>query len=390
LKVALVARDIAPSEALGKHLAPELQKRGHEVVAYLGSGKPLTQTLEEIRQGVRNADVLVSGMSSSKELAEPEITACLTAALQELSKKKIPFGFYGDTYHCYERARENAWFGPVREDADFFFSVNEEEAMAAKSVLTNPNLISIATGNPTWEGYAFPKYTRAEVRAKYGIADEEVLILAPGGGSPAVNTLIWGLLIDALACIDKKSRVMISYHPDDRTQEAVDPKVVAKLIKEGKDVISALADPSAQLNIYGDLKKFSSVPVEFLPNDVKTSDVLPGADIVVEWGSSIAIEAAHQRIPVASVSTEIGRRMFSFSKTEKWEPVELLGVAWEAEADLYSIIGNMFDLLENRHGFLDALRARQSEVYPKLQEKGAAVKKMADVLEQIAQPATAK
>lgn len=358
MKVVLIAQDIAPSLAF-EMLAVELASRGHDAELLIGKGKAFPVTLDEVRKTARNADIVVVGMSSSAKLAEPEVVACEEAILTV-----IPYGFYGDTYHCHERARNGSWFATCRQNAEFFFAINEEEASAAKDVLINPNLVSVATGNPTWENYFFPKYTRQEVRAKYGVADDEVLALAPGGKAPVVNIMIWGLLVDAMAELERKSRIMVAYHPGDRTPYVVDPD-----------------KGNAQLNIYGDLKTFSPVPVEFLPSDVKTSDVLPGADVVIEWGSSIAIEAAHQRIPVISVSTEVGRkRTFSTSKTEKWEAVEL-GISEEAR-DLKDL-KLMLEELTSDGAIRQYLLETQARVYPKPQAKGSAVRKMADTLESI-------
>lgn len=368
MKVALVAQDIAPSLAF-EMLTAELTSRGHEAKLLVGKGKVFPVTLDEVRKVVREADIVVVGMSSSAKLAGPEIAACEEAVSQ---KQKIPLGFYGDTYHCHERARADCWFGPYRRHADFFLAINQSEADSARNVLVKPTLISVATGNPTWEDYFFPKYTRAEVRSKYHIADDEILVLAPGGKSPVVNILLNGLLVEAMTGWDRKSKIFIAYHPGDRTPYAVDPD------KE-----------NSLLNIYSDLKVFSPVPVEFLPNDVKTSDVLPGADIVVEWGSSLAIEAAHQRIPVISVSTEIGRKkVFSTTKSEKLKVRELGVVVW-VSCSSAEIKQAMIDLIllpkiDFLHSVaIDNLCKRQAEVYPKPQAKGSAVKKMADTLESI-------
>lgn len=348
--VVLVARDISPSKAFGEHLKPELEKRGILVKDFLGSGKPLSSTIPDIEKAVSGAGVVVSGMSSSEELAEPEIAACGQALASG-----IPFGFYGDTYHCHERASVGSWFAPFRSDAKFFFGINREEINAANFVFTNPSLVSVATGNPIWENYASPEFTREEVRIKYGVTHDEVLVLAPGIKSPAVNIMIWGLLVDAMALWEQKSRIMIAYHPGDRTPP----------------------------DIYNDLKKFSTVPVKFLPSNVKTSDVLPGADVVVEWSSSIAIEAVHQRIPVISVSTEVGRkRLFSIAKTEKWEPCEL-GVAHEVFANPVELARSIKFLTRVGGNLRNLLLRRQAEIYPKPREKGAAVKKMADILERL-------
>lgn len=352
MKVALIAQDIAPSSAF-EMLAVELMIRGHEPVSLLGKGKVFPATLGEVRKAVRDSDIVVVGMSSSAKFAEPEIEACVSAILQTLSKKKIPFGFYGDTYHCYERARADAWFGPYRRHADFFFAINEEEARVAKNVLVKPTLVSVATGNPIWEDYAFPKYTRAEVRAKYGVSDEELLVLSPFIKSPVINILNCGMLIEALVALQRKFRIIAAFHPGDSTPA----------------------------EIYEGLKD-SSVAVGFLDRNVKVSDVLSGVDIVATWNSSsITIEAAHQRIPVIGISTDLGRRRtFSESNTEKWEPCEL-GISEEVR-DVKELRFMLEELVGDsviRQNLLET----QARVYPKPQAKGSAVKKMADTLESI-------
>jgi hypothetical protein len=180
------------------------------------------------------------------------------------------------------------------------------------------------------------------------------------------NNLIWGLLIEALSGLPK-SKLFLSCHPGDRAQFAVDPD-----------------NGNAPLNIYGDLKTHTTVSVEILLNNLKTSDVLPGADLVVCWNSgSISVEAAHQRIPVIALSTEIGRRRTFFeSNSEKWEPVEL-GVALEVEANPFKLRDKITGLLGNRDHVRFDLQKRQAEVYPKSEQKGSAVRKMADALEKL-------
>src|SRR3989338_1259507 len=104
MKVVLVAEDIAPSSAF-ELLAAELRNRGHAVTDLLGDGKVFPDTFEVVQREVRKASVVVVGMSSSAELAKPEMVAC-----EEATRGGVSFGFYGDTYHCHERARDGAWF----------------------------------------------------------------------------------------------------------------------------------------------------------------------------------------------------------------------------------------------------------------------------------------
>ncbi len=401
MRVCLVGRDMAPSEAF-EMLAAGLSKAGHSgLTLMVGKGKPLAWTLEDIEVAVSNSDVIIVGMSSKRELAEPEIGAC--AAAVAAGK---PFGFYGDTYHCHERAGEGSWFGPFRNEARFFFAVNGEEAEAAKLVF--PNATCVATGNPKWENYAFPRKTREEVRRELGVTDDEIFVLAPGGKSPDVNLPQWEALLEAFASLmteDLKFRVVFSTHPGDRTPEAVDPIVIRKGVERAvqclkamlddkqltsalidaaeqgldKDIAAAFADPNANLGIYGDLLKFSAVPVMMADRNVKTSDLVPGADLIVEWGSSIGIEAAHQRLPIVSLATMVGRRrMASTSKTVKWELCEL-GVSVEVDSadGAHSLAEAIGDLLEDS----SAQKERQAQVYPVPAERGTSIRKMVEALE---------
>src|SRR5262245_60521345 len=148
MKVCLVARDIAPSNAFEK-LKQALIAAGHAVNALLGMGKPPTFGKSDIEAAMKESDIVVVGMSSSKELAEPEIAACTFAWAAGK-----PFGFYGDTFHCHERAGEGCWFAPFAEGVSFFFAINEGEADSARKLFVNAQCV--ATGNPMWESYGTP------------------------------------------------------------------------------------------------------------------------------------------------------------------------------------------------------------------------------------------
>lgn len=376
--VVLVARDIAPSlafEQLALALKDSLKDSGIEVKAFLGKGKPLTTTVEEIRDAVRDAKFVLSGMSSSKDLAEPEIAACRGAITMG-----VPFGFYGDTYHCHERAADGAWFAPFREQANVFFAIDETEAENAKRVFTAANCI--ATGNPTWEDFAFPKYTREQARAMLGAEDNDLVVLSPGGKSPMINAQVWGAIKDGLASFGMPTNflIILAPHPGDRTLSAVDPAVVLKLVKEqNMSAQDALTHASARLNIYNDLINFSSVRVKMLPEGMKTSDAIPGADLVVEWGSTICIEAAHQRKPIMTITTDMGReRLFSLSRVRETEPT-VLGVSYDVDTDPYSISEDVENLLFSRTGLSPLLDA-QMKAYPIPSARGEAIRKMASAI----------
>lgn len=382
MKAVLVAQDVSPSGAFDA-LLPVLTGRGVETQVFVGRGKAFPHQIEMIREAARNADVVLSGLSSSAALAEPEIAAC-----EEAVSARIPFGFYGDTYRSYERAREGAWFAQFGETASFFFAINQKEADAARSVFRNAECI--ATGNPLWEGFAFPKLSRAEARNILGIAENDFLVFSPGGKSPIVNILTWGTMLGALdnfaARSDKNVLVILSHHPGDRTPFAIDPQVV-----EASHLANSIAifDPKAKLNIYGDLVQFSPVPARFMEKDahgnpLNASDVLPGADLVilgVDGSFSIGIEAAHLRIPVVGVGTEIGlNRLFSVSKSKQWEPC-VLGVSRYSDGGIEELADEIHFLIEE--GSAENLRHRQAEVYPTPPSKGTATRLMADALVEV-------
>lgn len=369
MKVCMVARDAAPSRAFVR-FKTELERRGHEVCGFLGDGKPLSVSLDEIGNKVEDMDIAVIGMSSSEELAEPELAALAAAHTCDVS-----FGFYLDTANCHNRE----WFGEYRNQARFFFAVNEREQK--KVAAAYPEALVVATGNPLREDAFFPKFTHNQVREKLGVTKEETLVLAPGGKSPVVNILVWGALLEALARVPNRMiRVALTCHPGDRTPFAIDPAVVQDVYGEGIE--------KAQLNLYGDLVKFapkSAIPMKVgfvLKSVISTDDMVPGADLIVEFASTIGINAAAQRKPVVSIDTAIGmQRLFSASKTPNTESVEL-GLAASCRAGNSEGMVNCIANLLVPNGFAP-YRAKQEEECPTPAKQGEAVKLMADELERL-------
>ena len=362
-KVLLVARDIAPSRAF-ELLATELTNRGHDPILLIGKGKPMAATTEDIQAAVQMSDVVVVGMSSSAALAEPELVACATAVTTGKS-----FGFYGDTFGCHERARDGSWFGPYRSRATFFFAVNNNEMEKAKKVLIGAK--TIVTGNPTWEDYAFPRFTRSQIRDKLKIRDDELFILAPGGKDPVVNIMVWGLLLDALTGWPKERpvRVLFTCHPGDRTMGAIDPA-------------ESTADKQL-LRIYNGLTKFSPVMANFNTSEMSSSDLIPGIDLLIDWGSSIGIKAAHQRRPCISVATEIGRqRLQSTTGARQWK-LCVLGTSIEVPANSSDLKAAIARPSKTDSPEAAKLRARQAIVFPQSSARGKAVGLMATNLELI-------
>jgi hypothetical protein len=351
-KAVLVARDAAPSGCF-KRLEPVLEERGFDVVLIIGEGKPLTKTVEEIVLAVvSQASVVILGMSSSLELAQPEIAA--GEAARGVGK---PYGFYGDVPRCWALARTGAWFEELASGAAFYFGVTQADADAAREVFPNAKLL-IGTGNPLREEMAFPRLTREEVRAKLGIAPDEKLVLAPGRKFAAGNMASWVVVMDALSLLaagGQSFQLVLATHPGDRTP----------------------------MPLYDELVSFSPVPARIVGKDVlTTSDMVPGADIIVEFGTSIGIEGAYQNVPVVSLGFGVLFRRLEQASGNRIPEAVSDGLSELVVADVNTLADKIEDLLTP--GGFAQMRARQQELCPKPTERGAALRKIAEAIAQIA------
>lgn len=360
-KVVFVASDVAPSGCF-KRLEPILKERGLDAVLFIGEGKPLNKSLEEVALAVSNASVVVLGMSSSFELAQAEITAGDAAR-----NAGVPYGFYGDVPRCWARARKGAWFENIATDASFYYGVTQADANAGRQVFPNAQLIG--TGNPLREDMAFPSFTREEVRAKLNIVPEEKLVLAPGGNFFAAgNMASWVVVIDALAILaaeDWHFQLVLTVHPGDRIPYAVDA-----VTKKG-------------MRLYEDLVSFSPIPARVVTNDIlTTSDMVPGSDIIVEFGSSIGIEGAYQGVPIVSLGFEILFRMLERSSGIRTLEAVGCGLSELVIADASKLADTIRRLL-TPSGFAP-MRARQKELCPKPTMRGVALRNIADAIARIA------
>lgn len=354
--VVLVGRDVAPSSCF-KRLQPILEKDGFRVDLFIGEGRPLTRGIEEIVSAVSNASVVFLGMSSSFELAQPEIIAGEAA-----QKAGVPYGFYGDIPRCWARARSGAWFEQLAAGATFYCGLTQADAEAARQVFPSADLVG--TGNPLREEMAFPRFSREEVRRKLNIMSEEKLVLVPGGKFATGNLASLVVVIEALTLLmaeDQHFQLIFATHPGDRTPYALD------------------ASTQKQMNFYDELISFSPVPARVVPRDIlTTSDMVPGADVIIEFGSSIGIEGAYQGVPVVSLGFEILFRRFErVTGTRMLEAVSG-GLSELIVADANKLADAIRRLL-TPSGFAK-MCAKQQELCPKPKERGAAIRNLADVI----------
>lgn len=359
-RVVLVGRDAAPSGCF-KRLEPVLKDRGFDVTLFIGDGKPLPNSLSEISAGVAAGGILLLGMSSSLELSEPEIVAGKAAMAVG-----VPYGFYGDVPLCWGRARPGAWFEELASGAQFYCGITQADADAAASVFPNARLLG--TGNPLREEMAFPSFTRDEVRTKLGIAPEEKMVLAPGGKFAAGNMASWVVLMDALNYLvlsGRRFQLVLATHPGDRTAHAVDPAT------------------SKPMRLYEELALLGSVSTSVVPKEtLTTSDMVPGADIIVEFGSSIGIEGAYQGVPVVTLGFDpLFRRLEKVSGSRDIEAVTD-GLSMLVHAN-FLVLAQAIGHLLTPHGFAP-MRARQLELCPRPTDRGAALRNIANAIVQVA------
>ena len=174
--------------------------------------------------------------------------------------------------------------------------------------------------------------------------------------------------MDALALLaaqGERFQLILAAHPGDRTPHAVDSAT------------------QKEMKLYDELISFSPVSTRIVTKDIlTTSDIVPGADVIVEFGSSIGIEGAYQGVPVVSLGFEIlFRRLEQASGTRTLEAVGD-GLSELVVADA-SKLANTIKRLLTPNGFAE-MRAKQQELCPKPKERGAALRKIAEAIAQVA------
>lgn len=283
----LVGSIMAPSIAFGM-LAKHLKENGVEVRTLIGNGKPVGLSVREIKELVIGSNVVLAGMSVPAEYAREELWAAETAAING-----IPFGLYADTYGVPRRD----WFRFLREEANFLFVLDEEERREARELC--PKAEVVASGNPTFEDFFSPKFTKQEVRARLGIRDLETALLCSIGTVLEPNKVMLKAVGEAVNQV-ALWKVIVCLHPGDQNFKE-NPAVYAETIR--------------RMNI-----SVRIVTREEMP----TMDAVAGADLVVDVpGSSIGICAASQRKPVICYcSKEALDSLEHAIGTRIWKPCE--------------------------------------------------------------------
>lgn len=345
-QVTLVAHDIGGCNGLNL-LGDYLEAQGVKVFRYLKGGDP-TGTSFAMEEQIASSDAVVCGMSSSKVLATIELVAA------DMAKQAgVPFFLFADAF----KSHLKPYFQDLLLEAAAFMVLSPTEAQKARDRF--PGINAVATGNPAWEKFFFPRFSREEVRDRLMIPEDKFVVLSPGTKDLVINVLLWGSILDAVEPLDNVL-VLASVHPRDKSP-----------IKE----YEKLADWSTDR-----LQVVVSDPND--PESMSGSNILPGANVVIDSGSTIALEAAALRIPVLTYSSEI-----SLGRRQKDNGTRLVEMAKLGLTNQRHGVRAVHDLgCEVRSVYyrkLNAVKRRQEEVFPQAEEPDQAVKKMVAVLESV-------
>ncbi len=133
------------------------------------------------------------------------------------------------------------------------------------------------------------------------------------------------------------------------------------------------------MHIYDDLISLSPVPTRIVEKQIMaTSDILSGADILVQFASMVGIEGAYRRIPVITLGFEtLLRRFEQTTENRELETVES-GASQLVIADVKTLAETIRNLL-TPEGFA-SMFAKQQTAYPKPDKRGATVLAMVDAI----------
>lgn len=336
--VILLAHDFAPSQGLSK-LQESLIQHGHTVTSFFCFGKNISISDNTLKEHIRTADILVTGMSSSEFLTQEERRAAHIAFTEHTH-----FGFYSDTYENFN----NPWFSLFRETASFLFVLNAQDAKEARRIF--PSALIVPTGNPMWEKFEHPSLNKSKTRKKLGIVPEQHVILVPGTKDFVTNIQLFQSVIVAVSKMGHPVTLYLSLHPGDRN----DPQKYKALATHG-------------IQIHMPQTKMWSGRM-----------LLPAADLVIASASTIDIEAAHQRIPVIDFFTTLSKkRLRGTTGSASWEP-DQLGTATEIFENQDELSREIVWLLGKKGR--ETMQQKQKLVYPTSKYKGEATKRMMETL----------
>jgi hypothetical protein len=208
-----------------------------------------------------------------------------------------------------------------------------------------------AVGHPSREANNVPRLSRSEARSNLGVASNELVLLCAGTKMQGVNLELLSMVADALRQLATSNiayKVVFCPHPSDK---------------------AAGTDWQAERELFPNL----IIPP---PGSVRSIDLLPGADLILNSLSSLFLEAAFAKKAIATVigPTIAGVRVKEFGATEPPQAAEgSMAVAHNVD----ELVG-LLRLLQQSNGF-----AKQAEVQARLyqpQPPGTSVRAMTEAI----------
>lgn len=343
MKIVLVAGDFAQSEVL-KALGDRIVQFGHTTESFLCYGKKDQFQLDSIRQSISGAGFLVVGMS---ELSGEE-----TEAVKEAVRQNVRIALYADTFGAHRLPA----FEFARELALTMFVVNQDEEHDARKLF--PCADVFVTGNPRWEEFAFPKLSSCEAAHKLGLTAGKLVILSVGDKYLAQNIIQFASTIEAVRMLgwEWNTYTLLALHPGDPN----DPKLYEELVRNS----------GCDVRIIG-----RHVGID-------TSEILVGCDLVVEFTSTIGIQAACLRIPVVDFCTTTALRGKSpIIGKDPWL-LTVMGASHPVYNGSVEQLGKFMSRSLLDYSYLSELRSKQERVFPvpSLDNRGRALKLMYSAL----------
>lgn len=354
-RAVLVARDFFESKIISG-LAQKLE--GNFLCStFVGEGKSSfpTSTIE-LRGAVEVGDVVIVAVSENCS-----IEAQVASLAKEYSKPLVVVAL---SYNAWRQIE----FIPVHPHVCVLFVLDDKEAYSARKLY--PNATIIASGNPEWEKFSFPTHTATEVRNILGFDKRQrrKLIIIPGEKEVGVNFPLAVNVIEAVASLPDPGlfRIIFTIHPGH----------------------TPFLNGSNPLKFYEELQAYSHKvfvrpSYKTTPFGIGTSDMVPGADLVIGSNSTVQIQAAYLGIPVIAVLLQRAFRGVELPQEHKewWPPCDRGAIA-----PVYGLssarTAKLIESLLTKEGFA-SMKSAQERYFPRFERVGQAYETMVKAIEQI-------
>lgn len=359
-RILCVAYDAAPSRAFMKmQKYSEKSSSPHAITTMTADGNPAVVYTGNIVDYIHvwKPNLMLIGMSSQPREIE-------MVAISEAKKIGIKYGFYGDIPRAFTRPH----FQEALHDATFYMGVTPtEKEQGFAEIEAQGRCEFFATGNPLRDEFVIPMLPKKRwyTRNNFGIDHNDNVILMPGNKEVVANIIRVSEFCAYLRAKENsatKTHLWFAPHPGDTASHAVDKRDMKEL-----QIYETLMKYQTQGNVTGSVITNRSA-----------SSLLPAVDMVVDCGSSLAIEAIYNRIPSVTWMTDEDRK--SLVTSNGHSDLEVLANGCSVDGKLFAKNGTSeFSLYGISHfQYLDKMKATYP--LPEIPDPYASVKKMLQVI----------